>query len=57
MEACGDFQPDRQSGRGPGCRAARVRKYSAAYFISTGRIFLPMYSGVPPDPSARRRTR
>src|SRR5229473_2704781 len=26
----------------------RVRKYSAAYFISAGRIFLPMYSGVRP---------
>ena len=26
----------------------RVRKYSAAYFISVGRIFLPMYSGVRP---------
>src|SRR5579863_6576345 len=25
-----------------------VRKYSAAYFISVGRIFLPMYSGVRP---------
>src|SRR5215470_2394540 len=25
-----------------------VRKYSAAYFISAGRIFLPMYSGVRP---------
>ena len=26
----------------------KVRKYSAAYFISMGRIFLPMYSGVRP---------
>src|SRR5580692_2223987 len=25
-----------------------VRKYKAAYFISTGRIFLPRYSGVRP---------
>src|SRR5215469_5895161 len=28
--------------------SGRVRKYSAAYFISSGRIFLPMYSGVRP---------
>ena len=27
---------------------AGVRKYSAAYFISVGRIFLPTYSGVRP---------
>src|SRR4029077_20197379 len=28
--------------------SGRVRKYSDAYFISVGRIFLPMYSGVRP---------
>ena len=34
----------------------RVRKYSAAYFISTGRIFLPMYSGVRPTISPATNT-
>src|SRR5215469_16367437 len=33
-----------------------VRKYSAAYFISTGRIFLPMYSGVRPTISPATNT-
>ena len=34
----------------------RVRKYSDAYFISTGRIFLPMYSGVRPTISPATNT-
>src|SRR5580704_19155882 len=34
----------------------KVRKYSAAYFISTGRIFLPMYSGVRPTISPATNT-
>src|SRR5947208_8500687 len=34
----------------------RVRKYSAAYFISVGRIFLPMYSGVRPTISPATNT-
>src|SRR6266704_5595836 len=34
----------------------RVRKYSAAYFISAGRIFLPMYSGVRPTISPATNT-
>jgi len=33
-----------------------VRKYSAAYFISVGRIFLPMYSGVRPTISPPTNT-
>src|SRR5215470_2921446 len=33
-----------------------VRKYSAAYFISVGRIFLPMYSGVRPTISPATNT-
>src|SRR5580658_11308232 len=33
-----------------------VRKYSAAYFISAGRIFLPMYSGVRPTISPATNT-
>src|SRR6516225_61027 len=33
-----------------------VRKYSAAYFISSGRIFLPMYSGVRPTISPATNT-
>ena len=33
-----------------------VRKYSAAYFISMGRIFLPMYSGVRPTISPATNT-
>src|ERR1035438_10508155 len=33
-----------------------VRKYSAAYFISTGRIFLPRYSGVRPTISPATNT-
>src|SRR4029077_9029302 len=33
-----------------------VRKYSDAYFISTGRIFLPMYSGVRPTISPATNT-
>src|ERR1700730_1634474 len=34
----------------------RVRKYSDAYFISVGRIFLPMYSGVRPTISPATNT-
>src|SRR6185369_9595242 len=34
----------------------RVRKYSDAYFISAGRIFLPMYSGVRPTISPATNT-
>src|ERR1700729_2642120 len=34
----------------------RVRKYSAAYFISVGRIFLPRYSGVRPTISPPMNT-
>src|SRR6516165_6457785 len=34
----------------------KVRKYSAAYFISVGRIFLPMYSGVRPTISPATNT-
>src|SRR5215469_2137115 len=34
----------------------RVRKYSDAYFISTGRIFLPIYSGVRPTISPATNT-
>src|SRR5215467_13758607 len=34
----------------------KVRKYSAAYFISTGLIFLPMYSGVRPTISPATNT-
>src|ERR1700761_4508442 len=34
----------------------RVRKYSAAYFISVGRIFLPRYSGVRPTMSPATNT-
>src|SRR5580704_12584577 len=34
----------------------RVRKYSAAYFISCGRIFLPRYSGVRPTISPATKT-
>src|SRR5215472_2476443 len=33
-----------------------VRKYNAAYFISVGRIFLPMYSGVRPTISPATNT-
>ena len=33
-----------------------MRKYSAAYFISVGRIFLPMYSGVRPTMSPATNT-
>src|SRR5215469_15684464 len=33
-----------------------VKKYSAAYFISVGRIFLPMYSGVRPTISPATNT-
>src|SRR5277367_2097253 len=33
-----------------------TRKYSAAYFISVGRIFLPMYSGVRPTISPATNT-
>src|SRR5580704_935583 len=33
-----------------------VRKYSAAYFISAGRIFFPMYSGVRPTISPATNT-
>src|SRR5215469_3619673 len=33
-----------------------VRKYKAAYFISVGRIFLPMYSGVRPTISPPTKT-
>ena len=33
-----------------------MRKYSAAYFISVGRIFLPMYSGVRPTISPATNT-
>src|SRR5262252_10060841 len=36
--------------------AGSVRKYKAAYFISTGRIFLPMYSGVRPTISPPTKT-
>src|ERR1700735_4476154 len=34
----------------------KVRKYKAAYFISVGRIFLPMYSGVRPTISPATNT-
>ena len=37
-------------------RTGSVRKYSAAYFISTGLIFLPMYSGVRPTISPATKT-
>src|SRR5450755_327648 len=47
MDACGVFiaidSPDAVR-----ISTGRVRKYSAAYFISVGRIFLPRYSGVRP---------
>src|ERR1039457_3003390 len=37
-------------------RSGSVRKYSAAYFISVGRIFLPRYSGVRPTISPPTNT-
>lgn len=40
----------------PSTSSGVVRKYSAAYFISAGRIFLPMYSGVRPTISPATKT-
>src|SRR3984885_2616606 len=47
IEACGTFVP-MDNPAAVRMTTGRVRKYKAAYFISVGRIFLPMYSGVRP---------
>src|SRR6204780_5675692 len=49
-EVVGDGQFRKPSERPAAVRitTGRVRKYKAAYFISVGLIFLPMYSGVRP---------
>ena len=64
VSPCG---PELKIGSGPSCVpiaiadmvrmiTGRLRKYSAAYFISVGRIFLPMYSGVRPTISPATNT-
>src|SRR5215469_15479933 len=57
-EVCGDGQFLRPSDRPAADRmtSGSVRKYSAAYFISVGLIFLPMYSGVRPTISPATKT-
>ena len=49
------LRADRQRRRGQD-EHRQGRKYSAAYFISVGRIFLPMYSGVRPTISPATNT-
>ncbi len=55
IDACGVFNAiDRPAA--VRMTVGRVRKYSAAYFISVGLIFLPMYSGVRPTISPPTKT-
>src|SRR5215469_2487297 len=57
-DVVGDGQFRRPSERPAAVRMStgKVRKYSAAYFISAGLIFLPMYSGVRPTISPPTKT-
>src|ERR1700722_1127114 len=55
IDACGTFVP-MDNPAAVRMTTGRVRKYKAAYFISVGRIFLPMYSGVRPTISPATNT-
>src|ERR1700721_2322353 len=55
IDCCGTFVP-MDNPAAVRMTTGRVRKYKAAYFISVGRIFLPMYSGVRPTISPATNT-